>query len=308
MKKGFGFILFVLTLSVLGVACTQESSSSVATDDVTSTVETPEDEATKPGEQIAEPVEETTGAETGSAPEETTIVEETTEVPEPKHIRILFQGDSITDSGRNYSDFYDLGSGYVKDTATMLTRDFPNVEFEFINVGISASRTEDLLDRMQKEAIALQPDIVSILIGINDVCHRYCNGRPYNTDEKIEENYRAILEQLRQQTNAKIIVIAPFFLDGFEEGIFSSVIATDSATLQQDTVRVAEIVRKLAEEYADVYIPMDEYFAEALSNQLKPRYYTDDSIHPNSRGHRLLANAYVDAAATLIDQILQSED
>ena len=70
-------------------------------------------------------------------------------------MRILFQGDSITDCGRNREDIHDLGPGYPSMIAKMLTNEFPDIEFEFINKGISAEQTKDLRVRWQEEAIDL---------------------------------------------------------------------------------------------------------------------------------------------------------
>ena len=86
-------------------------------------------------------------------------------------MRILFQGDSITDAGRDYSDYHELGQGYPKYAAELIRDRFDdpkNGTIEFINLGISGHRTRDLRARWQKDCIDLQPDIVSIMIGIND--------------------------------------------------------------------------------------------------------------------------------------------
>ena len=81
-----------------------------------------------------------------------------------KKIKILFQGDSITDAGRDKRNFHDLGAGYPKYAAELIKAEYPYVEFEFINLGISGNRTCQLFDRLYSDAIALEPDIISILI------------------------------------------------------------------------------------------------------------------------------------------------
>ena len=78
--------------------------------------------------------------------------------------------------GRDYSDYHNLGPGYPKYAADGLKNKFPDVDFEFINLGISGNQTKDFIPRLQKDFIDIQPDIVSILIGINDVWH-YSEGR-----------------------------------------------------------------------------------------------------------------------------------
>ena len=224
-------------------------------------------------------------------------------------MKILFQGDSITDAGRERNDPHHLGEGFAKFVAEKIVTTFPHAAFEFINLGISGNRSDQLLARWQSDAIDLQPDIISVLVGINDVFHRYYikENRPKNSDEQIEANYRALLVQLREKTNAKIVIMAPFFLDCFEQSLCSSLVDTDEMTMQQDMVRVQDIVRKLATEYADAYVPLDEYFSEALRTQPEPRYYSKDSIHPTPQGVELIGNAYLEAVLPLIKQFLQNE-
>ena len=88
-------------------------------------------------------------------------------------MKILFQGDNITDAGRDQRNYHHLGNGYPKYAAEMIREAHPDTDFEFINLGISGNRTGQLFDRLYADAIELQPDIISILIGINDLWHRY---------------------------------------------------------------------------------------------------------------------------------------
>ena len=118
-------------------------------------------------------------------------------------MKILFQGDSITDASRDQRNYHHLGNGYPKYAAQMIREAHPDTDFEFINLGISGNRTGQLFDRLYADAIELQPDIISILIGINDLWHRYEKKPIATTDEQIEVNYRSILKELRAKTNAK---------------------------------------------------------------------------------------------------------
>ena len=204
-------------------------------------------------------------------------------------MRILFQGDSITDAGRDRRNYHDLGKGYPKYAASNLCAAHPNTEFEFINLGISGNRTCQLFDRLYADAIAFQPDIISILIGINDVWHRYGREPIFTTDVQIKTNYRAILETLRKHTNAKIVMIAPYVLD-----------AEDKDYLRKDAETLLPIVRELAEEFADVYIPLDELFAKALETQPTPCYYSGDGVHPNTNGAAFIGEQYAKAIEPLL--------
>ena len=206
-----------------------------------------------------------------------------------KKVRVLFQGDSITDAGRDRRNYYNLGNGYPSYAAPLIKEAHPELELEFINLGISGNRTGQLFDRLYPDAIALKPDVISILIGINDLWHRYNWDMVTTTDEQIELNYRCILERLKKDTDAKIIILAPFLLD-----------CTDKAEVRDDLTRLLPIVRKLASEYADAYIPLDELFDEALKTQPEPCYYSGDGVHPNANGALFVGEHYARAIEKLL--------
>ena len=209
-----------------------------------------------------------------------------------KKIRLLFQGDSITDAGRDRRNYRDMGKGYPKYAAEQLCKDHPEVEFDFINLGISGNRTDQLCDRLYRDAIALEPDVISILIGINDVWHRYGGDRVETTDEQIALNYRTILKRLKAQTNAKIVMIAPYLLD-----------CEDKDTIRSDLNRILPVIRSLAEEFADVYIPLDKIFDEALQTQPEPKFYSGDGVHPNTNGAMFIGGKYAEAVKALIESL-----
>ena len=204
-------------------------------------------------------------------------------------MKIVFPGDSITDAGRDKRNFHHMGNGYPKYAAEQLTEQFPEVEFEFINQGISGNRTCQLFDRLYLDTIAFAPDMVSVLIGINDIWHRYGGGRIETTDEQIETNYRAILTRLRKQTDAKIVMLAPYLLD-----------AEKVDHMRDDLDRLLVIVRRLADEFADAYIPLDQLFAEAVKTQPEPLYYSADGVHPNANGSAFIGRHLADTFAALM--------
>ena len=109
----------------------------------------------------------------------------------------MFQGDSITDAGRDKRNYHDMGNGYPKYASEIIRSVFPSQDFEFINLGISGNRTCQLSDRLYADAISFDPDIVSVLIGINDIWHRYLPNKMETSDEQIAANYRSILKRLR---------------------------------------------------------------------------------------------------------------
>jgi len=208
-------------------------------------------------------------------------------------MRILFQGDSITDAGRDKRNYHDMGNGYPKYASELIAKEISDADIEFINFGISGNRTCQLFDRLYNDGIVFQPDIISILIGINDIWHRYGLSKIETTDAQIETNYRAILERLKSQTNAKIVILQPYLLD-----------CDKIDHMRPDLERVLLIVRRLADEFADVYIPLHELFSEAIKTQPEPLYYSGDGVHPNVNGAKFIGKHYAEAVAPIVKSIL----
>ena len=211
-----------------------------------------------------------------------------------KKIKLLFQGDSITDAGRDKRNYHDMGKGYPKYAAELIEKNCPDTEFEFINLGIGGNRTDQLFDRLYKDAVELQPDIISILIGINDIWHRYGGEKIATTDKQLETNYRAILERIKNETNAKIMIITPYVLDYDNE---------TRQAMRRDLLTVLPIIKNLADEFADVYMPLHEIFAEVLPSQPEPLYYSGDGVHPNENGSRFIGEQYAKYIAPIIAEL-----
>ncbi|MBQ7378325.1 MAG: SGNH/GDSL hydrolase family protein [Clostridia bacterium] len=207
-------------------------------------------------------------------------------------MKILFQGDSVTDAGRDRSQSSDMGFGYPKYASAMLEDAFPDIDFAFENLGISGNRTEDLIARMQSDFIEIQPDIVSIMIGINDVWHHYSHGIE-TANEQFERNYTTLLEEIKQKTNAKIMIIQPFLID-----------VPDKQELKAELAEKQAIVKALAEKYADVYLPMHELF---LADEAEDKtVYAADGVHPTEDGACLIAQNYLEAITPLIEELAQT--
>ena len=205
-------------------------------------------------------------------------------------MKILFQGDSVTDAGRDRSNSSDMGFGYPKYASAMIEDAFPDIDFAFVNLGISGNRTEDLVARMQSDFIEIQPDIVSILIGINDVWHHYAFSGIYTSNEAFEQNYTTLLEEIKQKTNAKIMIIQPFLMD-----------VPDKQQLKAELVEKQAIVKALADKYADVYLPMHEIFQADKARD--KTVYAADGVHPTEDGACLIAQKYLEAITPLIEEL-----
>lgn len=211
-------------------------------------------------------------------------------------MRILFQGDSITDGDRDRRNYYDMGNSYPKYAKKEILKAFPKADIEFINLGIGGNRTGQLFDRLYPDGISLMPDIFSILIGINDIWHRHGSNKISTSDEQLELNYRSILERIKKDTNAKIVMLAPYVLD-----------APGKDFLKEGLITVGPIIKRLAEKYADVFIPLDEKFAEALKTQPEPLFYSRDGAHLNENGAILVGGIYAEAVKPLIKEFLDKK-
>jgi lysophospholipase L1-like esterase len=202
-----------------------------------------------------------------------------------KNDTVLFIGDSITDCGRDYSNVNNMGGGYAKFVAATLQFKVPELDLTFINTGISGHRVRDLKERWQRDCISYQPSVVSVLVGINDVWRRYDSNSPVSVED-FTEDYRSMLTDLKENTGAAIIMMEPFLLSRPE----------NIQHFREDLDPKIAAVRKLAVEFADVYIPLDGMFA-SVSCRRKPQYWSGDGIHPSDAGHMLIAEAWLKGVA-----------
>ncbi|ETT49226.1 GDSL family lipase [Paenibacillus odorifer] len=194
---------------------------------------------------------------------------------------ILFQGDSITDWGRNHEDASSLGVGYAMMVAARLGYLYPEKNLTFINRGIGGNRIVDLQGRWDKDCLDLKPTWVSIYIGINDTWRRFDSGEE-TTPEQFEASYRDLIERTRKSLDAKLVLIEPFVLP----------VPEDRRTWRQDLDPKIHIVRELAREYGAPLVPLDGLFA-AASVKAEPAYWAYDGVHPTPAGHALIADAWL---------------
>ena len=209
-----------------------------------------------------------------------------------KKIKLLFQGDSITDAGRDRSDYHDLGKGYPKYAAEYLKKAYPDVEFEFIDLGIGGNQTKDLVDRLEKDFIDIQPDVVSILIGVNDTWH-HAKDRSWIPNEVFEERYRTVLEAIRTRTNAKIMMMEPFLIPTEDKNFF-----------REDLDFKIDVIRSLALEYADVYLPTDGLLWSAFIGD-DPLSFAADGVHPTDKGSDFIGKKYAEFIRPIIDGLVK---
>ena len=163
-----------------------------------------------------------------------------------------------------------------------------------MDLGISGNRTEHLVERLERDFVDIRPDIVSIMIGINDVWHRMSGIE--TSDEQFEANYRVVLEALRSRTSARIFMIQPFLLEEANPAL---------AELREELTRKQAIVKGLADEYADAYLPMDTILHAEIGGT--PARYAADGVHPTPDGACYIGEAYLKAIAPLVELLSKEE-
>lgn len=206
-------------------------------------------------------------------------------------MRVLFLGDSITDGCRDYRNYHNMGASYPKYASEAIAAALPDVEFEFINLGIGGNRSDQLFDRLFHDGVELQPDFVSVFVGINDIWHRH-HHHIATTNEQIAANYKAILARLKNETNAKMLVLTPYLLD-----------CDDKEEVRKDLPSVIALEEKILADYADAYVPLGKLFDEAVKTQPEPHFYSADGVHPNENGARFIAEQYVKAALPILKKL-----
>ena len=199
---------------------------------------------------------------------------------------VLFQGDSITDCHRHPDN--PLGEGYPFIAANIFSALFPEMKVKFINRGISGNRVSDLSGRWKEDCLDLHPDVLSILVGVDDTWHGYSEDISC-TAEEYKTVYRDILIQAREKTNPKLILMEPFLLH-FKEG---------QDKWREDLNPKIMAVRELALEFDAVYIPLDGIFAAATA-RASMETWIFDGVHPTPTGHALIAKAWLDAVGAYI--------
>ncbi len=203
---------------------------------------------------------------------------------------ILFQGDSITDAGRsktrqnNANEPRAMGIGYVLLAASQLLAEHCDAKPRIYNRGISGNKVFQLAERWNVDCIALKPDVVSILVGVNDYWHTSKHGYD-GTVETYERDYRALLERTRRELpEAELVICEPFVLRCGE--------VDEKWFPDFDGYRAA--VKELAADFNTIFVPFQSIFNEASKNA-PHSYWSADGVHPSIAGSYLMAQAWLKA-------------
>ncbi len=201
-------------------------------------------------------------------------------------MKILFYGDSITDMGRNRDmngNAFGYGVGYVNSVAGALKYENPEA-YEIVNRGISGNRIVDLYARIKADVWNHNPDVISILIGINDVWHEIYGENGVEID-RFERMYRMLIEDTKKQLpNVKFILCGPFVLMGSA--------TEEKYELFSEVKKYAAVVKKIADEYGIPFVELQEKFDEAAEKH-GAVHYLYDGVHPDVAGGRLIAEEWL---------------
>lgn len=202
---------------------------------------------------------------------------------------ILFQGDSITDAGRDFhknepNRANGLGGGYAHLVAATLHNEYIAMNLRFSNRGVAGNVVQQMLDRWQTDCLDIKPDVLSVLLGVNDTA-RPIKGKPgADTVENFDLKYRQCLDAARQvNPKLRIILCEPFL----------QVCAEVTEAYLPGLEARQQIVRKLAEDYDALFVPFQSLF-DAMLDDAPAEYWLPDGVHPAPAAHYRMAAMWID--------------
>lgn len=190
---------------------------------------------------------------------------------------VMFTGDSVTDCGRR-QDPDGLGDGYVRMVAE--SQQLPGTLIA--NSGVSGNRSVDLLQRWRPDVIDHQPDLLSILIGINDTWRRYDRDTP-TTAADFDTNYRGLLGDV-DTDRTTLVLVEPFLLP----------VRAEQQSWRDDLDPKIEVVHQLAADFGAILVAADTDLGQ-VARDVGPAALCHDGVHPTPLGHHHLAQSWLDA-------------
>lgn len=200
-------------------------------------------------------------------------------------MKILFQGDSITDAGRSRENDTNIGTGYPLLVKAALGLENPG-KFEFVNRGVSGNRVVDVYARIKRDIININPDVMSILIGVNDVWHDFSDSPNGVDSQKFYKIYDMLISEIKTALpQIKIMIMEPFVLRGT---------ATEDKleAFAAEVRKRADMAKKISEKYNLPYIKLQEGF-DALAKEADESYWLVDGVHPTPMGHEYIKNQWI---------------
>jgi len=199
---------------------------------------------------------------------------------------LLFIGDSITDADRNRQCYKPFGFGYVHFVANTLLAKYPTCNLKIINRGINGNTITDLKNRWQRDCIDHKPDILSVLIGVNDVWRQFEGEEELPQAvfaDEYETTYRQLLNDVKEKCNSRLVICEPFmFCDDLINPMF------------QELRRYIEAVRRIAADFDAVLVPMQKRIDEQIK-EMPPQKWSLDMVHPHIWAHAWIAQQWLSA-------------
>lgn len=226
--------------------------------------------------------------------------------------KVLFIGDSITDGAwgrstggstpseqRNHTDMNHIyGHGYMMISAARIQALYPEEGWQFWNRGISGNTLDNLAERWNKDALALHPDIVSILVGTNDVDVLLRGGQRAIDIKRWGARYRELLDALRSQNaDVKLLLCTPFVAES------GKLAGSDDYRYRESMIRsIVEEVEAIAGEYGAVIVPFNSLVRETIAAHpcVPSSYWIWDGIHPSPAMHYLMAEKWTECFSRLV--------
>lgn len=204
--------------------------------------------------------------------------------------KILFQGDSITDCGRDYACDDFSGFGYPALVRGQLGRLY-GAEYEVVNRGISGNKVSDIFSRMKWDIVQHKPDYLSLLVGVNDAINDADWGNRASV-ASFEKIYSLLIETVREDLpETKIVILEPFILKG--SGTDNTEEWVDRwDKIQYNVLENAAAARRVAEKYDLAFIPLQQLF-DGYAQRLGTRTVSVEGIHPTHTGHLIIAEEWL---------------
>ncbi len=216
-------------------------------------------------------------------------------------MKILFQGDSITDAGRTKTNDKDheLGNGYVNLIAARLMCDNP--EIEVINRGIGGNRVTDIYSRWLEDTLNIDYDVLSILCGINDIGSAVRLERSFDVN-RFEFIYdRMLREATEEHPQAKLVICEPYLIKLKREEAGNGVDIVDNWDIWASAIAEERMVIKgLAEKHNAIYVPFGKMFDEICKTEQGKRF-TPDGVHATPAGNELMARKWLECCGELFE-------
>ncbi len=211
------------------------------------------------------------------------------QLPFKPHSVILFQGNSITDAGRTRSRIgpnspAGLGFGYARKIADALLENYPEGYLQLYNRGVSGDLIQNMNSRWEGDSLRLLPDLISILIGVNDTWNQVMLGMGSDPEQYRVMFHKILTETQQSLPYTRLVLCEPFLL------LTGEVTREWSA----DITRRQGFVRDLADEFNAIFVPFQSALDQA-AEQVSAGQLLEDGVHPTDRGHQVLADCWMKA-------------